>query len=64
MKIGKGINSVKLRGHLRHEHNIILGQPRQTDGMIAVKTNATLLRRANNQLVSAFEDAIRIAKNS
>lgn len=64
MKIGKGIDSVKLRGHLRHEHNIILGQPRQTDGMIAVKTNATLLRRANNQLVSAFEDAIRIAKNS
>ncbi|QQS95748.1 threonine aldolase family protein [Sphingobacterium spiritivorum] len=62
MKIGKGIDSVKLRGHLRHEHNIILGQPRQGDGMIAVKTNATLLRRTNSQLVSAFEDAIRMAK--
>ncbi|WP_270088184.1 threonine aldolase family protein [Sphingobacterium sp. SYP-B4668] len=62
MKIEEYIDVVKLKTYLRQEANIILGKVRKEDGTIAVKTNATLLRRDNDAITSSFQKAISFAR--
>lgn len=62
VKIGAGIDTVKLGAHLRKEHNIVFGQPRAEDGFAMLKVNPTLLRRDNKMIAAAFKEAVRLAK--
>lgn len=62
VKIGQGIDTVKLGARLRKEHNIVFSQPRPDDGLTILKVNATLLRRENQLIAEAFKEAISFAK--
>lgn len=61
VSIADGIDPVKLNTRLRGAHNIVFGLPR-ADGFVKIKVNPTLLRRDNQQIFDAFQDAIAFAK--
>jgi threonine aldolase len=63
VKIGRGIDTVKLGARLRGEYNIVFGQPRPDDGLAILKANATLLRRGNKEIAEAFKEAVCFARS-
>ena len=62
VKVGAGIDTVKLGARLRKEHNIVFGQPREEDSRIILKINPTLLRRDNKRIAAAFKEAVGFAQ--
>ncbi|RZL47986.1 MAG: threonine aldolase, partial [Pedobacter sp.] len=59
--VDKSIDPVKLNARLRAQHNIIFGLPKP-DGFVKIKVNPTLLRRDNQLIIKAFQEATAFAK--
>lgn len=60
LQLNASLNTSKLVQQLRGAHNIFLGSKRE-DGFIKIAVNETLLRRSNDEIVTAFEDATRFS---